>query len=742
MFYSHEILTNRKYGVATIWLAATMGSKSGKKLNRKAICNVDLRKACGTIIEPEAPMALRLSGNLLFGAVRVYSQQCGYVLQDAQTAHTNIRALFKVSRTKDLDAEDANARPDQLVRMDDPLFQLDQALPPLDFDFMALPISNDSQRSTQSMMSIRRRSGSVDSSASSMPGLNLPSLSSNGVYQLPSGDILGVSSAQKPFFEVAGDDEPQIYQDENQMEDFGFNFGADGNLIEADDPFVDISRPINARPQVEHGSDTGAVERVRQDHAGGGIDDDIFNLPDYGNDDPIAGVDDGALPENAEPFPERNNFFMSGGLQQNDQHLHGDLQDRIYGSGKHPSSTIEEETSSISAQAPQKKSRKAKKQKQQAADKILVVRSKQLHFWRDGYLGMMAAGNIQKSHHRAAIQARKNAMHFVYGTGIMGVGEGIGISKIPSPLSMFSGAALMAKITGNPLPSPAKGSKRRRDGDEEQSSSPKRARHEDEVGRDYEDQVQMMIDNDMPEDYLNHSDIEIGRHASSALDNYPSSAMMPWNVSASRHSHQRALSSKGPGSVLAGSVGHRLTSASPLIGRGSAVPGDLEEFDIQHEEDLIMYGRDDDSEIPDGLRGFGGFPSSSRAGPLFEDAEFEQFGPAAEVDTQTAGQSQWVRQALDKESNNFFEYVQNTILEQQDDELSFHENQQPKKRNSSVTFQKLFEHEKTTTIVAAQAFYHILTLATRNRLAIMQHEAEFEEDLCGDIVIRVKEEVF
>ncbi|KAL6162183.1 hypothetical protein ACJQWK_11129 [Exserohilum turcicum] len=66
MFYSHEILTSRKYGVATVWLVATLGSKSSlKRINRKQILDVDVPKACETIVDPVAPMALRLQGNLL-----------------------------------------------------------------------------------------------------------------------------------------------------------------------------------------------------------------------------------------------------------------------------------------------------------------------------------------------------------------------------------------------------------------------------------------------------------------------------------------------------------------------------------------------------------------------------------------------------------------------------------------------------------------------------------------------------
>ena len=47
-------------------LVATLGSKSTlRKVNRKAILDVDVPKACETILAPEAPMALRLQSNLL-----------------------------------------------------------------------------------------------------------------------------------------------------------------------------------------------------------------------------------------------------------------------------------------------------------------------------------------------------------------------------------------------------------------------------------------------------------------------------------------------------------------------------------------------------------------------------------------------------------------------------------------------------------------------------------------------------
>jgi meiotic recombination protein REC8 len=82
MFYSHEILTSRKYGVATIWsvdsspafprltssrLVATLGQASTlKKVGKKAIQDVNVPKACGMVISPQAPMALRLQSHLLY----------------------------------------------------------------------------------------------------------------------------------------------------------------------------------------------------------------------------------------------------------------------------------------------------------------------------------------------------------------------------------------------------------------------------------------------------------------------------------------------------------------------------------------------------------------------------------------------------------------------------------------------------------------------------------------------------
>ena len=141
---ANVVLTSREGGIATVWyilrhlwllvanilrLVATLGSKTNnKKVNRKSILEVNVKKTCDIIIQPEAPMALRLQGNLLYvlsaaskihklihythsyGVVRVYSRQSEYVLSDAETTQANMRALLKAVKTSEVDSNAGKAR--------------------------------------------------------------------------------------------------------------------------------------------------------------------------------------------------------------------------------------------------------------------------------------------------------------------------------------------------------------------------------------------------------------------------------------------------------------------------------------------------------------------------------------------------------------------------------------------------------------------------------------------------------
>uniref|UniRef100_A0A7S3EBL5 Rad21/Rec8-like protein N-terminal domain-containing protein n=1 Tax=Rhodosorus marinus TaxID=101924 RepID=A0A7S3EBL5_9RHOD len=92
MFYSQYILT-RRGPLSRIWLAAHMQNK----LTKTMVFSIDLVKACEKIIAPEAPMALRLTSNLLLGVVRVYLRKAKYLLSDCSDAVSRIKLAFKIS---------------------------------------------------------------------------------------------------------------------------------------------------------------------------------------------------------------------------------------------------------------------------------------------------------------------------------------------------------------------------------------------------------------------------------------------------------------------------------------------------------------------------------------------------------------------------------------------------------------------------------------------------------------------
>lgn len=116
--------------------------------------------------------------------------------------------------------------------MDDPAFNVDMALPALDFEFDNLNLAGDYQRSSQSMLSIPHgRSGSVSSHGGFAIGINLPSSSTDaGGYQLPTDDRFG-GSGQKEYGGKGRDifGEQELFQD-----DLLFEFDADGNMRDVD----------------------------------------------------------------------------------------------------------------------------------------------------------------------------------------------------------------------------------------------------------------------------------------------------------------------------------------------------------------------------------------------------------------------------------------------------------------------------------------------------------------------------
>jgi hypothetical protein len=95
MFYSQIILA-KKGPLGKIWLAAHWGDK---KLGRPQIFATDIAASVESITNPVVPLALRVSGHLLLGIVRIYSRKVKYLMQDCTEALVKLKMAFRTSNT-------------------------------------------------------------------------------------------------------------------------------------------------------------------------------------------------------------------------------------------------------------------------------------------------------------------------------------------------------------------------------------------------------------------------------------------------------------------------------------------------------------------------------------------------------------------------------------------------------------------------------------------------------------------
>lgn len=190
-----------------------------------------------------------------------------------------------------------------------------------------------------------------------------------------------------------------------------------------------------------------------------------------------------------------------------------------------------------------------------------------------------------------------------------------------------------------------------------------------------------------------------GRGFASSIGGFPTSAARPSSVP--------GMGGVGPSPL--DRRASRITSASPLLGRGP-----------QRYSSLELPIADETGEL-----------GGDR--PLSDDQAFEEFqlyGPGAAVSTQTAADSQWLKSTLNQEASNFLAFVEAQIAalpapeDDEEDELSG-----PIQPKPSVTFEELLPPQQNTKIVAAQALYHVLALATKSLLVVKQDPADGLIDL-------------
>lgn len=95
MFYSESLLT--KTGpLARVWLASNLD----RKLTKANVIQADLQENVKSIIgDDQAPIALRMSGQLLLGVVKIYNRKAGYLQSDCDEALRKIKLVRKTIAT-------------------------------------------------------------------------------------------------------------------------------------------------------------------------------------------------------------------------------------------------------------------------------------------------------------------------------------------------------------------------------------------------------------------------------------------------------------------------------------------------------------------------------------------------------------------------------------------------------------------------------------------------------------------
>lgn len=348
-------------------------------------------------------------------------------------------------------------------------------------------------------------------------------------------------------------------------------------------------------------------------------------------------------------------------------------------------------------------SRKRRRRGFNLDDESTTLSRSVLKSWQEQYVDNAETATKRRKPTTAA-QARNNAYFFILGQGIGGAGCHRGVSGVNYPLArFFSGDALRDLVFGLPCeegqdaPTPSPKGRRRRaadafdeagnEGDDRNVrvrvyETPQQGRSMDEEA----DFAMMLGDESMP---------EMGMEAAEPMDEHMSSSLMPWN----------RTPSIGRGSSVIGhsaqrhEQGSRQKSASV---RGSSIPPFEPLNDLQRKDLGEIHSDMIESHIlgPEGL---------------------QSAGFVADAQEEDENESEWTRSNLESASREFLLWTEEeakTIGQVKEGDRN--------ENRRWVDFDSLVEPTKQNHVVAAQAFYHILSLATKNAISVEQEVEEMQ----------------
>ncbi|TPX74840.1 hypothetical protein CcCBS67573_g03903 [Chytriomyces confervae] len=143
MFFADSVLSKKNGALSKVWLAAHWE----RKLSKAQLMQTNISVSVGAIKGDSESMALRLSGQLLLGVVRIYSRKARYLLEDCNEALVKIKMAFRpgvVDLTEDQAVASFNA-----ITLPETVNEFDILLPEPVFS-MQFPSNQGPQSQSQS----------------------------------------------------------------------------------------------------------------------------------------------------------------------------------------------------------------------------------------------------------------------------------------------------------------------------------------------------------------------------------------------------------------------------------------------------------------------------------------------------------------------------------------------------------------------------------------------------------------
>ncbi|CEL04405.1 Putative Double-strand-break repair protein rad21 [Aspergillus calidoustus] len=290
MFYS-ETLLSKTGPLARVWLSANLE----RKLSKSHILQSDIESSVSAIVDQgQAPMALRLSGQLLLGVVRIYSRKARYLLDDCNEALMKIKMAFRLTNNNDLTTSAVVAPggitlPDVLTETD--LFMnLDSSL------LLAQPLALEPEG--------KRPSSSMDFGSQLFPetGLGRSASQEPALLEDPDLDLrLDFGDDETAFASEIGREAPPQRPVEEDL------FSETGKLNEIDDLGLDL------------GEDGAPLDRM--DLGEDGLQDNFLPLDDgmdFGQDDTMAADVDADQSDRESVLTEASDGMMERLNPEND----------------------------------------------------------------------------------------------------------------------------------------------------------------------------------------------------------------------------------------------------------------------------------------------------------------------------------------------------------------------------------------------------------------------------------------